>query len=51
MALHIDKDGKVQIVTPPKKLTNYERKILEDMKVNEKLINEALNTKFNVVYG
>ena len=51
MALHIDKNGKVQIVTPPKKLTNDERKILEDMKVNEKLINKAINIKFNVVYG
>ena len=51
MALHIDKSGKVQIVTPPKKLTYDERKILEDMKVNEKLINKAINTKFNVIYG
>ncbi len=51
MALYVDKNGDVQIVTPPKKLTSDERKILEDMKVNEKLINEAINTKFNVVYG
>ena len=51
MALHIDKTGNVQIVTPPKKLTDRERKILDDMKVNEKLIAKALNTKFNVVYG
>jgi len=51
MALHIDKSGKVKIVTPPKKLTNDERKILEDMQVNERLINKAVNTKFNVVYG
>ena len=34
MALHIDSNGKVQIVTPPKTLTDNERKILEDMKVN-----------------
>ncbi len=51
MALHIDKSGKVQIVTPPKKLTQDERKTLEEMKVNEKLINLALQTEFNVVYG
>ncbi|MEA1919546.1 MAG: hypothetical protein U9N52_06885 [Campylobacterota bacterium] len=51
MALHVDKNGTVEIVTPPKKLTSDERKILEEMKVNEKLINEAVNTKFNVVYG
>lgn len=51
MALHAGKNGKVQIVTPPKKLTDYERKILDNMKVDEKLINEAVNTKFNVVYG
>jgi len=51
MALHIDKNGKVQIETPPKKLTNDERNILENMQVNEKLINEAVNIKFNVVYG
>ena len=51
MALHVDKNGNVQIVTPPKTLTNDERKILENMKVNEKLISEAINTKFNVVYG
>ena len=51
MALHIDKNGKVQIVTPPKTLTNDEKKILDNMKVNEALINEAVNIKFNVVYG
>lgn len=51
MALHIDINGNVQIVTPPKKLTSDERKILENIEVNEKLINEAVNTKFNVVYG
>jgi len=51
MALHIDKNGKVQIVTPPKTLTDDEKKILDNMKVNEALINEAVNIKFNVVYG
>jgi len=51
MALYIDKNGKVQIVTPPKTLTNDEKKILDNMKVNEALINEAVNIKFNVVYG
>lgn len=51
MALHIDKDGKVQIVTPPKKLTNSEKKILETTKVNEQLIHRAISTKFNIVYG
>ena len=51
MALHVDGNGNVQIVTPPKKLTSDERKILEDMKINEKLIDKAINTKFNVVYG
>ena len=51
MALHIDTSGKVQIVTPPKTLTNDEKKILDNMKVNEALISEAVNIKFNVVYG
>ncbi|MCX6053273.1 MAG: hypothetical protein NTZ60_12290 [Campylobacterales bacterium] len=51
MALHVDTNGKVQIVTPPKTLTNDEKKILEKMKVNEALVHEAVNTKFNVVYG
>jgi hypothetical protein len=51
MALHIDKDGVVQIVTPPKKLTDAEKKILENAIVNEVLIYKAVNTQFNVVYG
>ncbi len=51
MALHIDEKGKVQIITPPKTLTDKEKKILEDAPINTALINEAKNTKFNVVYG
>lgn len=51
MALHIDKQGKVQVVTPPKTLTAKEKEILENALVNEKFINEAVNTKFNVTYG
>lgn len=51
MALHVNKNGKVQIVTPPKTLANDEKKILEKMKVNEVLVSEAIHTKFNVVYG
>ena len=51
MALHIDEKGKVEIVTPPKKLSKKEREILDNIKVNDALIKEAINTKFNVVYG
>lgn len=51
MALHMDKNGQVSIVTPPKTLTDKERKILENAPVNKKLIKEASSTKFNVVYG
>jgi len=51
MALHIDKSGKIQIVTPPKTLTSGEKKLLENSQVNEQLIQKAVNTKFNVVYG
>ena len=51
MALHIDKNGKVQIVTSPTTLTNDEKKVLDNIKVDDALIKEAINTKFNVVYG
>lgn len=51
MAFHMNEDGTVKIVTPPKTLTNKEKKILEDAPVNKSLIAKAVNTKFNVVYG
>ena len=51
MAFHMNEDGTVSIVTPPKTLTDKEKKILEDAPINRKLIEEAKNTKFNVVYG
>lgn len=51
MALHMDKDGKVKIITPPKNLTTKERKILEDAPVDTKLLSKAKKMKFNVVYG
>ena len=51
MTLHLDNNGKIQIVTPPKTLTSQEKQILENTPVNEKLLQEASNTKFNVVYG
>lgn len=51
MALHIDKDGKVQVITPPKTLSDKERKTLENAPINKKLIQKAKNTNFNIVYG
>ena len=51
MAFHMNEDGTVSIITPPKTLTDKEKKILEDAPINRKLIEEAKNTKFNVVYG
>lgn len=50
MALHVDKKGIVQIITPPKKLTKKEKEHLQNIRVNKVLIQEALNTKFNIVY-
>jgi hypothetical protein len=51
MALHIDEKGKIQIITPPKTLTDKERKILEESPVNHKLIEEAMSINFNIVNG
>jgi predicted urease superfamily metal-dependent hydrolase len=51
MALYIDDNGKVQIITPPKTLTDKERKILEDAPVNRELIKEAMSINFNIVNG
>ncbi len=51
MALHIDKDGKVQIITPPQKLTDKEKSILENAPINKELIQKAKTTNFNIVYG
>ncbi len=51
MALHMNENGTVTIVTPPKTLTDKERKILEDAPINKELMEKVKNTKFNVVYG
>lgn len=51
MALHIDKDGKVKVITPPKTLNKKEKQILENAPINKELIQKAKNTNFNVVYG
>jgi hypothetical protein len=51
MALHIDKNGNVKVVLPPKELTLEEKKKLENVPVNEELIQKALQTRFTVVYG
>ena len=48
MALII-KDNKVVYVSPPKKLTAEEKKILENDPVNKKLIKRATSRKYNVV--
>jgi len=48
MALAI-KDNKVVYVAPPKKLTEKEKKMLEDTPVNHKLIKRATSRKYNVV--
>ena len=51
MALHMDKNGNVKIVTPPKTLTKEEKEILENSKINKKLINQVKSINFNIVYG
>lgn len=51
MALHMDRDGKVRIITPPKNLTTKERKILEEAPVDTKILSKAKKIEFNVVYG
>ena len=51
MALHIDEKDTIQIITPPKTLTDKERKILEESPVNKKLIEEAMSINFNIVNG
>jgi len=42
-------DNKVVYVTPPKKLTAREKKILEDASVNHNLIKRATSRQYNVV--
>lgn len=51
MALHMDKSGKISIITPPKTLIDKEKKILENAPINKALIKEARNTKFTIVCG
>jgi hypothetical protein len=48
MALAI-KDGKVINVSPPKKLSSADKKILKETPVNEKLIKRATSRKYNVI--
>ena len=48
MALVI-KNEKVVYVAPPKKLTDEEKKMLEETPVNKKLIKSATSRKYNVV--
>ena len=48
MALVI-KNDKVVYVAPPKKLTEKEKKMLEETPVNEKLIKRATSRTYNVV--
>jgi hypothetical protein len=43
------KDNKVVYVSPPKKLTAKEKKMLEDTPVNYKLIKRATSRKYNIV--
>jgi len=42
-------ENRVVYVTPPKKLTAKEKKILEDTSVNHKLIKRATSRHYNVV--
>ena len=51
MALYIDKDGKIKTIQPPQILTANEKKILEKIPVNKKLIEKAMNINFNIIYG
>lgn len=51
MALHIDKDGRIEVITPPKTLTDKEKQILENAPINKELIQKARTTNFNIVYG
>lgn len=48
MALVI-KDNKVVYITPPKKLTKQEKKVVEDTPINHKLIKKATSRKYTVV--
>jgi hypothetical protein len=48
MALII-KDNKVIYVSPPKKLTAEEKKILENAPINEELIKRATSRKYKIV--
>ena len=51
MALHMDKSGKIEIITPPKVLSKEEKEILENSKINNELIKKARKINFNIVYG
>ena len=51
MALHINKDGKVEVITPPQKLTDKEKDILEKAPINKALIEKAMSINFNIVNG
>jgi len=48
MALTI-KNNKVIYITPPKKLTTKEKKILEETPINHKLIQRATSRKYTIV--
>jgi hypothetical protein len=48
MALKI-KDNKVVYITPPKRLTTKEQKMLEIAPINHKLIKKATSRKYNIV--
>jgi len=48
MALVI-KNKKVVYISPPKKLSKEEKKILEETPVNHKLIKRATSRKYNIV--
>lgn len=47
----MDKDGKVKIIQPPQKLTEKEKKNLENIPVNKELIKKAMSINFNIVNG
>lgn len=51
MALTIDKNGKIEVITPPKTLTTKEKHILENAPIDTKLLSKEKKIKFNVVYG
>jgi hypothetical protein len=44
-----DRNNKVVYVSPPKKLTLDEKKILENAPINKKLIKRATSRKYRIV--